>query len=250
MRFNCIIGDVHGNLPALETVIREAGCAEMWACAGDCVGYGPFPNECIERLRALGVVGVSGNHDLGSVGRIRLDNFNGDARRACEWTAGVLYPESVTYLEELNDIQRECGWLLVHGSPRDPAWEYVISRETARSIFIEFGERLCFNGHTHSPAVFSCSQEALVAGGDVDVDIIYPGNGDVIEIEEGRCYIANVGSVGQPRDGDPRSCYVEYDIVSSTLTYRRVEYPVRETQKQMEEAGLPGFLIERIAAGR
>lgn len=222
----------------------------MRACAGDYVGYGPCPNECVERLKGLEVVGVSGNHDLGSIGKVGPGAFNVDARGACEWTAGALSPESASCPGELDNVQRECGWLLVQGSHRDPYREYIISCATAGSMSLEFKDRLSSNGHAHSPAVSSCSFDALMTGGDVDVDMTIPGDGGVIEIQESRCHLANVGSVDQPRDGDPRACYVEDDSGSATMTYRRVEYPVGRTRKQMEEVGLPGLLIERVAEGR
>jgi len=242
-----IIGDVHGNLAALEAVISCAEC-DSWLCVGDIVGYGPQPNECTGRVMELGALAVVGNHDLGSIDMLSLAPFNQDARRACEWTRRVLDQRARDFLGSLTGKLSDHDILLVHASPRDPAWEYVLTETQAYENLLEFEEHLCFNGHSHVPEVFS-----IGIGGEPDPDDIQsltPDNGESVEIEAGRRYLANVGSIGQPRDGDPRACYVVLDSDRGLLSYHRVPYEVSRTQLAMREAGLPSFLIRRLSVGR
>ncbi len=242
-----IIGDVHGNLPALEAVISAAEC-DSWLCVGDIVGYGPQPNECTGRVMELGALAVVGNHDLGSIDMLSLAPFNQDARRACEWTRRVLDRRARDFLGSLPGKLSDKDTLLVHASPRDPAWEYVLTETQAYENLLEFEEHLCFNGHSHVPEVFSIGID-----GEPDLDDVQsltPDNGESVEIESCRRYMANVGSIGQPRDGDPRACYVVLDSDRGLLSYHRVPYEVSRTQLAMEEAGLPSFLIRRLSVGR
>jgi diadenosine tetraphosphatase ApaH/serine/threonine PP2A family protein phosphatase len=249
--FSTILGDVHGNLPALQAVISAAGDgAEGWACIGDTVGYGPYPNECLSLVRGLDSKAVAGNHDLGSLGAIDLSRFNMDARLACEWTGGTLELDGSAYLGSLPQRLDAGECLLVHGSPRDPVWEYVLTPNVALACFSAFSQHTCFHGHSHQPAVFRLRQEDFEEGRTPALDLILPQDGEVIELAEGFRFLVNVGSVGQPRDADPRACYVEYDRCAGTVTYRRVEYPILEVQQRMEEVGLPRFLIERLSLGR
>lgn len=245
-----VIGDVHGNMPALEAVLSQCdGCDAVW-CVGDTVGYGPYPNECASKVRGLGAIAVAGNHDLGSLGKIDLLSFNTYARRACEWTGEVLSGDARDYLDSLPLRKRvDDDVLLVHGSPRDPVWEYVLNMGQALEVFGSFDERICFHGHSHSPLVF-----ASVAGGTGDreepaAETVVPGDGYRLKLESGRRYLVNVGSVGQPRDGDPRACYVLFDQDEGIITYRRAPYPVAKVQAKMEEEGLPELLATRLADG-
>jgi diadenosine tetraphosphatase ApaH/serine/threonine PP2A family protein phosphatase len=214
------------------------------------VGYGPDPNGCVRLIQSLGAVAVSGNHDLGAIGSIDLWAFNNDAREACEWTGRVLEGSARTYLETLESIGADDELLLVHGSPRDPIWEYVLSSHQAYENFLEFEQKLCFHGHSHVPAVFRWSVESQRDDDLRAIELTVPVDGDKIDIEEGYRFMINVGSVGQPRDGDPRSCYVIYDISRDKIEYHRVAYEVERVQESMEEAGLPVFLINRLAYGR
>lgn len=245
-----MIGDVHGNLPALEAVIANADGAAEWLCAGDTVGYGPYPNECLRRIEDIEAMAVAGNHDLVSRGRLDLSSFNREARLACEWTREVLVEASCSYLDSLATMWHTVEWRLVHGSPRNPLWEYVVSVSQARASFLEFEEAVCFHGHSHVPAVFRLSRESFPEEEQRVIALAKPRDGDVIELEEGHRFMVNAGSVGQPRDGDPRACYVEFDRGRGTITYRRVEYPIADVQKRMSNTGLPALLIERLAAGR
>lgn len=242
-----IIGDVHANLPALETVLSAADCAS-WICIGDIVGYGPFPNECVDRIAGTAALSVAGNHDLGSLGALDLAVFNRDARMACEWTREVLEEEPRKYLESLDAVQAVGDRLVVHASPRDPVWEYVSTKSQALDNFLEFGQRLCFHGHSHVPLVFV--KGTGMPDDAEDVEAVVPREGREIELEDGRRYLVNVGSVGQPRDGDPRSCYVILDEDRGTLSFHRAAYDVALVQERMAEVGLPPFLIDRLAIGR
>ena len=239
-----VFGDVHGNRPAFEAVLAQAdGCEAFW-CVGDTVGYGPFPNECVRKVEELGAVSVAGNHDLGSLGKISLSDFNAHARAACEWTGRNLDEQARAYLESLHLRQYPGpGCLVVHGSPREPVWEYIVSSREASMNFGESSEEVCFHGHSHAPAVFLLDSER-------QVDLIIPEDGTEVRLEEGFRYLINVGSVGQPRDGDPRACYVFFQPEQRLISYHRVPYPVVEVQEKMAEAGLPAFLIKRLDYGR
>lgn len=238
-----VIGDIHGNLPALRGVLRHAGDCEGWYCTGDIVGYGPYPVECCRELRKLGAISVAGNHDLGSLGRADLDDFNPEARAACEWTGRLLDPDTRSFLESLElRHQAEPDIHIVHGSPRDPVWEYLTSAGAALKNFSSFDERVCFVGHTHVPMVF-------ILGPQRRVSLLIPGESGELEIENGNRYIINAGSVGQPRDHDARSCYVQYEPEKGLLSYHRVDYPISEVQQAMHEAGLPLFLAHRLVLG-
>ncbi|MBU4173574.1 MAG: metallophosphatase family protein [Actinobacteria bacterium] len=245
-----VIGDVHGNMPALEAVLSQCdGCDAVW-CVGDTVGYGPYPNECVSKVRGLGAIAVAGNHDLGSLGKIDLLSFNEYARRVCEWTGGVLQGDARDYLDSLPLRKRATNdVLLVHGSPRDPVWEYVLNMGQALEVFGSFDERICFHGHSHSPLVFASVAGETGEGAEPASEPAVPGDRYRLELESGRRYLVNVGSVGQPRDGDPRASYVLFDQDEGIITYRRAPYPVAKVQAKMEEEGLPEFLARRLADG-
>ena len=244
-----VIGDLHANLPALEAVLADGGKCDSWLCIGDTVGYGPFPNECVDMVRGLGALAVVGNHDLGSMGKIDLSSFNAHAREACRWTGSVLEDSARACLDSLESKLNGEKWMIVHASPRDPVWEYVLSKAQAYSNFLEFPRKLCFHGHTHAPAVFRWSVEAQEADDFTSVEVNIPVDGSEIEVDEDHRFLVNVGSVGQPRDGDRRSCYVIYDESRQLLEYHRVSYRIEEIQKRMAEVGLPAFLIDRLSDG-
>jgi predicted phosphodiesterase len=238
-----ILGDIHGNLPALEAVLEHAGTLDGWLCVGDIVGYGPFPNECIDRVRGLDARCVTGNHDLGSTGLLDLSFFNVFARIACEWTNAALEPEAREWLSSLPAIDRAPDRpLIVHGSVRDPVWEYVMRTSVAAYNFELFNEALCFNGHTHVPMIFAFS-----GGHASEVEVF---DGLSLDLLDGTRYMANFGSVGQPRDLDARACYCVLYPERKVLEYHRVEYPFERTQSRMSQEGLPEPLITRLAYGR
>lgn len=245
----CVIADVHSNLAAMKAVVQDAGEVDAWWCLGDVVGYGPDPNECTALAAEIDALCVAGNHDVASLGRMSLGMFNIDARASDQWTSTVLDESSARFLESLPQTRSACDGLafLVHGSPRDPLWEYILNSEEARDNFGEFENDVCFCGHTHMPVVFA---EKRVGVSGEGTGTLVPEDGEWIELAEDSRYIVNVGSVGQPRDSDPRACYAVFEPLKRLVTYYRVAYQVEQTQERMEELGLPVFLIKRLALGR
>ena len=235
-----VVSDIHSNLPALEAILEALAPYDAVWQLGDVVGYGPQPNEVIERLESEGAIGVRGNHDSAALGELSTDAFNDEARAAVEWTAGRLERRTRQWLSALPARRDELGFTLVHGSPRDPTWEYVYTVGVARANFAELESHDCLVGHTHVPLVFRES------GGRVEG--IEPAAGDVLALD-GRRTIANPGSVGQPRDGDPRACGMVLDTEARVLEWRRVPYPVERVQRLMAESQLPRRLVARLQYG-
>ncbi len=237
-----VLSDVHSNLEALRAVLQEVERqkAERVLFLGDAVGYGPEPEECVQLLRQVSEVMIAGNHDWAVVGLTSVEYFNENARRAVEWTELVLSPETKAFLRGLppsRALPRE-DILLCHGSPKDPqAWLYILSLEDAERAFYNFEERLCLVGHSHVPFVVEMT-------GDRNL-IVHSGR---TRMREGSRYLVNAGSVGQPRDGDPRACLViiEEDVIEVC----RVEYDFRRTQAKILRQGLPEALAERLGYGR
>jgi len=236
-----VISDVHGNLDALEAVLAALGSVDALWCLGDVVGYGAAPNECVARLRALDAVCIVGNHDLAALGEVSLDTFNGEAAAAARWTASALAPESRAWLAARGPSTTVESALLAHGSPYDPVWEYVTNGRTAARCLTCFDGPLCLIGHTHVPSSF-------VQRPDGQLQAEYRVEGDVLELGEARA-LANPGSVGQPRDEDPRAAYLVFDSERATLTWHRTPYPVAAAQEKIIAAGLPPRLARRLAAG-
>jgi predicted phosphodiesterase len=237
-----VVSDIHSNLAALQAVLADAGTVDEVWCLGDMVGYGPQPNECIETLRTqLGLVCVPGNHDWAALGKLDISEFNRDAQSAVRWTREHLTPQSRAFLDSLREREEARGFTLVHGSPRHPIWEYLISPQTARDNFSEITTMYCLVGHSHWPVMH------IENGDDLPTEET-PVRGAVVELGGRRMFI-NPGSVGQPRDGDRDASYIILDPERKTVEYRRVAYLVAETQSLMREHGLPVRLIERLAHG-
>jgi predicted phosphodiesterase len=238
-----IIADIHSNLEAFEAVLEDAqnhgGFGHTW-CIGDVVGYGPDPSACIKLLRQLDPVCVCGNHDSAAVGKIDIGGFNSEAAKANRWTAGQLDGEDRAFLSGLPDLVVEDDFTIVHGSPGQPLWEYIAHKIAADDNFRRFDTRFCIVGHTHVPFLFI--NDGLEVSGGVLLD------GDMLVLGENRLII-NPGGVGQPRDRDPRASYAIFDADEMLLHNYRVNYDVAATQKKMEKAGLPDFLVSRIAWG-
>jgi predicted phosphodiesterase len=238
-----ILSDIHSNLPALETVLQSArkqGYDRVW-CLGDIVGYGPDPNECVAQVERLGAVSIAGNHDWGALGRISLDDFNPDAQRASLWTRDELTPEMVAYLDECPELWVEGDFTLAHGSPRHPIWEYIQLPSVAAANFHHFDTPYCLVGHTHVPVVYT----ALEGHG---ADIAFPSLESPLALTRDRMII-NPGSVGQPRDGDPRASYAILDQAKATIEFYRVDYPIDRVQAKIMGRGLPRRLAARLALG-
>lgn len=240
-----LVSDIHSNAAALEAV-RAALPAydELW-CLGDTIGYGPEPNECVDQMRALARHVLTGNHDLASLGLVSLVDFNALARSANLWNNEQLKPEQRAFMQDLPahlPLPQE-QVTLAHASPRDPIWEYILDPQTARANLSHFDTQLCFVGHTHVPMVF-----ALHGSGEIEFRRGTPG--EIVQLAPESRYIINPGSVGQPRDGDPRAAYAVWDTEARTLRFNRVQYDIVATQRKMQAAGLPELLAERLSFGR
>jgi predicted phosphodiesterase len=238
-----VISDIHANLTALEAVLNDAGKVDGVWCLGDLVGYGPDPNECIERIRFLpNVLCLIGNHDAAALGIINVESFNRDASIAALWTRDHLTVASRKYLESLPErLTTEYDVELVHGSPRNPVWEYLLDIYTAEDNFQFFKSRYCFVGHTHLPLAYICRE------GGKRVLLRQLKDGERLQL--GERAILNPGSVGQPRDYDPRSAYAIFDTETKIWETHRVEYDILVVQKRILDAGLPTRHAERLAAG-
>lgn len=238
-----LISDVHANLVALQTVLHSVGAIDDIWSLGDIVGYGPRPGECIDLVRVVAPnVSIIGNHDWAAIGRLPLDDFNPTAKFASYWTTMQLNESQLQYLESLPNRMIERDWTIVHGSPRHPVWEYVYNARIAAQNFPLFDTQICFMGHTHVQLYIS-EPEATANSAPRQ-----PEDGEVLDIGAGR-YMINPGSVGQPRDGDPRAAFAIFEPESMRVTFRRLAYPIEETQRQMSEAGLPPSLINRLSLG-
>jgi len=238
-----IISDVHANLTALEAVLEDADSYDTVLFLGDLVGYGPDPNECVERVRDLpDLVALVGNHDAAVLNQLSTDAFNTEARHTVTWTQDNLSQENIDYLSELpSKFKFTDDITLVHGSPRQPVWEYVLNAQTASENFFFFDTSYCFVGHTHLPSIFRMGDGRLKA------DLFIPIENSQFELRPR--LILNPGSVGQPRDRDPRAAYAIYDMETYMMEFRRVAYDIPEVQKRMREAGLPERHINRLESG-
>ena len=240
-----VLSDIHANLAALEAVRADLTDVDQVWVLGDIVGYGPQPNEVIAILQELGARSVLGNHDGAAIGIVDPAYFNPDARAAIEWTAGAIDGNSRMYLATLPEVRRDGELTAVHGSPRDPIWEYISSRGIAAANFESFETRICLFGHTHLPIGYR-----LVDG---NVDAVPGLPGEVMQIGSERVLL-NPGSVGQPRDGLPDAAYAILELNDAddggTMTFHRVRYEIDRTQRLMQEIGLPARLVERLRYGR
>ena len=235
-----VLSDIHSNLVALDAVLASIGSVDAIWQLGDIVGYGPEPDGVVERLVEAGAVGVRGNHDGAAVGGDEAEYFNVDARKAIEWTRRVIHPATADYLAALPLRLLEGDFTLVHGSPRDPTWEYVTSAPVARANLRAIGTRYCLHGHTHVPVVFRDD------GGSIE--LIAPRHGSTLHLDERRVLL-NPGSVGQPRDGDRDASYLVIDSDRDEVTWRRVGYDIAATKAGMRAVDLPPRLIERLDHG-
>ncbi len=240
MRY-AVLSDIHGNLEALRAVLADlAGRADTVLCLGDMVGYGADPGPCLELLAERAQAITAGNHEYGVTGRLDLGWFNRYARAAAEWTRERLDSAHLDYLDRLPVRVEVEDATLVHASPAQPEeWDYLVRAEDGLAAFPAFATRLCFVGHSHVPAMWSLGS----SGPD------YALGPESIEVEHGRRYIVNVGSVGQPRDGDPRAAYALWDLDQGRVTLRRVAYDLTVARAKIVDSGLPRFLGDRLAAG-
>ncbi len=242
-----VLSDIHSNLEALEAVtaaLGDAGTDGAYVC-GDLVGYGADPEAVVARLQDLPLLSVvAGNHDLAVVGRFPVGWFNAAAAAAVRWTAERLPTEGREYLLGLEPLERARDGLLVHGSVVAPAEEYLPPGHDAAAArsFDRRGFERCFFGHTHVPTVFERTPEGVVRSRLVVGD-------ERVELDSGRRYMLNAGSVGQPRDGDPRAAFLVYDTEKRVAEWHRVAYAVEVAQERIRAAGLPAILADRLALG-
>jgi diadenosine tetraphosphatase ApaH/serine/threonine PP2A family protein phosphatase len=235
-----VLSDIHSNAPALEAALAAVGDFDQLWVTGDIVGYGPHPNEVTQQLRALDAVAVQGNHDAAVLGRIPTGTFNDLARAAVTWTAETITPENLEWLAELPETRVEGDFTLAHGSPRDPIWEYLFSIPTARINLAAFETPYCIVGHTHHQLTFRDDEG--------QVEALFAEDGGSLTLDARRC-ILNPGSVGQPRDGDPRACAMTIDTGAGKVEWLRFDYDVAATQAAIRATTLPGRLADRLELG-
>jgi len=239
-----IVSDIHGNRHAFEAVLESidsSGCEEVW-CLGDLVGYGAEPDECVEMARRHAALCLAGNHDLGVVGSLPLEEFSRGAALAAAWTQKTITTETRDYLEALEPalLDEEVG--MYHASPRDPVWEYVLSPLQAELCLDVQAHRICLVGHSHVALSF-CRDGGSSATGQTR------GEDEQLNLGEGE-WLINPGSVGQPRDGDPRASWLELDLERWRATYRRTDYDIEGAAAAIRAAKLPDSLAERLAFGQ
>ena len=240
-----VLSDIHANLAALEAVASDLPAVDQVWVLGDIVGYGPHPNEVIGTLQAMGARSVLGNHDGAAIGTVDAGYFNPDARSASAWTAGAIDGNARAYIGSLPEVRRDGQLTAVHGSPRDPIWEYITGPSIAAVNFDAFDTRLCLFGHTHLPVAFQA------VDGGVESTIGMPG--ETVALGGSRALV-NPGSVGQPRDGLPDAAYAILETgerpEDDAIQFRRVRYDIDRTQRDMRQLGLPPRLVERLSFGR
>ena len=249
-----VLSDIHSNLPALDAVLAHAGAVDAVWHLGDVVGYGPDPDGVVGRLADIGAAGVLGNHDAAALGGPEIEWFNPEARAAVEWTRDTIAGATRAWLDGLPERLVLDSLTLVHGSPRDPLREYITSLGSARENLDDLGTPLGLHGHTHVPIAF------VEDGGRLGV--LGPRDGTVLRLE-GRRALLNPGSVGQPRDGDPRASYLVLELAEPAadggptgtgvadlvIRWHRVAYDIGEVQDAMRAVGLPRRLVDRLEIG-
>lgn len=236
-----VISDIHANLTALDAVLADSGPVDAVWCLGDLVGYGPDPEECVTRIRQLpNLVCLQGNHDAAVMDKLDLGAFNSEAILSVNWTRENLSTVSMDFLHSLNTRMEIMGVTLSHGSPRNPIWEYLLDLNTVLTNFSFFRTKICLVGHTHIPILYSHS-----GNGTVDWSVPQPGK-ELTIVDRA---ILNPGSVGQPRDRDPRAAYAIFTLEENKWEARRVDYDVMAVHERIKAAGLPQRHATRLIDG-
>jgi predicted phosphodiesterase len=239
-----ILSDIHSNFAALEAVLQAAGQFDQLWDLGDTIGYGPQPNECVAAIREQATIVIAGNHDLACLDKVDLSDFNPEARTANIWNGQQLKPEHHAFMWVLPPMHVvDEHYLLAHGSPREPIWEYLLTRAQASENFRRFSQQICFIGHSHVPLVFRLRPGNICDGPSS------PEAGLVMPIQPDARYIVNPGSVGQPRNQDPRAAFAILDTEAQTIQFERIAYDIGKTQRLMREAHLPEPLALRLQYG-
>jgi diadenosine tetraphosphatase ApaH/serine/threonine PP2A family protein phosphatase len=239
-----LLSDVHGNLPAFKAVIehvRKTGVDEIWNL-GDLVGYGAQPDECVALARETCDLVLIGNHDLVVIDRLSIEDFSANAATAAKWTKEHIAPETREFLTTLDPKRTDKAIGLYHASPRDPVWEYVLSVGLADACLDVMEHRIAAVGHSHVALWFWRQEGGRTIGEQASADM-------EIDLSKGQ-WLINPGGVGQPRDGDARAAWVLLDLEHETATWKRVEYPIDDAAKAIEEAGLPRSLADRLYFGQ
>jgi predicted phosphodiesterase len=241
MRY-AIVSDIHGNLESLQRAFSMIADDDVVMCLGDIVGYGPNPNECVRLIRERARHAVLGNHDLAALENFGVEYFNDVARAAIHWTQSVLDADNRAWLNTLSYELRFPEFLLVHGAPVN-YFEYILDKRTAAKAFEATDAALVFVGHTHIA-------EYWVLEPDGTVSHKHMQHGGDLELEDGKRYIVDIGSVGQPRDLNPEASFVIYDSDRKLVQWIRYAYPIADVQEKIHEAHLPDYLAVRLEAGR
>lgn len=241
MRY-AVVSDVHGNIEALEAALAVIRDDDAVLCLGDIVGYGPNPNECVERIRARATATVLGNHDVAAIDDFGLAYFNPAAREAMKWTQSVLTAQNREWLDGLGYEFRMPEFLLVHGAPIN-YFEYILDKAAAARAFAATDAPLIFVGHTHIAEVY-----ALQPDGSIEHQHLQQGG--EVSLAEGVRYLVNVGSIGQPRDLNPRLSFAIYDPQQRSVAIERIEYPIARVQEKIASVQLPDALARRLLVGR
>jgi predicted phosphodiesterase len=242
MRYG-FFSDVHANLEALKVVVADFKKEKLDKILflGDAVGYGPDPNECTSIIEDVSEIKLMGNHDYAALGLIETNLFNPYAQNAMEWTKNVLNEKSLKILSSFSMDHRFDRFYLVHSTPKEPQeWNYIFDLDDAEDNFNFFNKQVCLIGHSHYPAIIRKYNDKHC----------FLHDETRVQIEEGFRYIVNIGSVGQPRDGSNKACYLTYDDKQKRAALKRLSYDYKKTQAKMEKRGLPHFLADRLASGR
>ncbi|MCP4582584.1 MAG: metallophosphoesterase family protein [candidate division Zixibacteria bacterium] len=235
--------DVHANVEALKAVILDFRVEKIDRIffLGDAVGYGPNPNECVELIDEISEIKLMGNHDSAALGLMNTEYFNQYATESIDWTKESLAQKTIDIMSGFEITAQLDDCMMAHSSPKEPnKWHYILDMDDVKENFESFDKQICMVGHTHRPFIVSQNKD-----GDCIISHKHEER-----INKERRYLINIGSVGQPRDGDPRSCYLIYDDEVQLIKTKRVAYDLDNTQKRMAEHGLPDYLIERLAVGR
>jgi predicted phosphodiesterase len=251
-----ILSDIHSNLPALEAVLADidGGSAEELWCLGDVVGYGAQPDECARLVADRCALCLAGNHDLAVLGELDIDSFSPAAAEAVRWTARVAEGTTLELLRGLEPADETRDVALYHASPRDPVWEYVLWPDQAAECIEVQAARVAMIGHSHVALFFATSDDGDARAGSAPAAVApargsQAGDGATLDLAEGR-WLINPGSVGQPRDGDPRGAWLELDTGSWTAAYHRVEYEIDRAAEAITAADLPEHLAQRLYVGQ
>ena len=240
-----IISDIHSNIEALDEVLNNMGKIDKIICLGDVVGYGASPNDCIRRVKEIKSKCIAGNHDLAAIGKLDIGFFNQEARAAIQWTANKLTRESISYLKIFKEeIYLQDNIFAVHGSPGNNKWDYISDDYTAAMVFEKYIFDIIFIGHSHIAGCFVLEKIKE------KVDYIDLSHGGHIFFSKGSRYIVNCGSIGQPRDGNPKASYGVYNDETKEIFIKRIKYPIFLAQKKILNAGLPEYFAYRLKIGR